>query len=505
MKKVEKIIKIIKKILTDRVETTEPGIFHKYVGAIDRENILKSAKAFGTPQYLLDQDELERKANFFIQTFREALPTAEFFYAFKCNDFPALISTVKKAGFNADVAGLFELELALKLGFDKIMFSGPGKSEEELQMAINNKDKVIINIDNVDELLRLKKLVAKANGKNKINGGKENSEKANGEKSNGEKGNGKVRISFRLNSDNALTKEWAKFGIHLTDFRKAYEMIANDEHFSWIGLHFHASGNQTPERYVKNIKLIGEYLKANFSEQELSKLEFLDIGGGFYPEDQALLTKVSEKGSIHEAIEDYSNNHNQQYGFDPYEFFLLKTAPLGVFAKKIAFYLKKYILSLNPNVILFTEPGRYIATHSTTILLKVVAAKQDCVIVDGGINMLGDYRFNEYAFPIIVNVSRPSHKFNRKIIYGSLCDPSDIWGYSYFGDSLRKGDVLAILHQGAYTFSCSWRFIKPTPPYVVLSKEELSLGKKQEAFYDRYAGCKIENEVFDQEEESSED
>jgi diaminopimelate decarboxylase len=466
MKKVDKIVDILKKILTDHVATNEPGVFHKYLGLVDRENFLKSSKALGTPQYLLDEAALRKRAEFFLSTFRKHIPECESFYAFKCNDFPSLIKILKESGFNADVAGIFELQLALKLGFEKIIFTGPGKSEEELDLVIKNSDKVILNIDNVDELIRLKKLITKI------------------------KAESKVKVSFRLNSGNQITKEWAKFGIHLSDFRSVYDLIVDDPNIIWAGIHFHASWNQDPVRYNQNIKLIGEYLKANFTKEELEPLEFIDIGGGFYPEDQATLTKESDKGYIHRIVKDYS--HHEYGAFDPYQFFLQEVKPLEQFAKSIAFYLKKYIHPLSQNLKVFTEPGRFIATHSTAILLKVIATKKECVIVDGGINMVGDYRFQDYVFPIIMNVSRPSHKFNRKIIYGPLCDPSDLWGYSFFGDTLRKGDVIAVLHQGSYTFSCAWRFIKPTAKYVILTKEkELKIGKREESFDDRYSGCEF--------------
>ena len=77
-------------------------------------------------------------------------------------------------------------------------------------------------------------------------------------------------------------------------------------------------------------------------------------------------------------------------------------------------------------------------------------------------------------------------------IFGSLCDPSDVWGYSIFGEECEKEDILVLLHQGAYTFSGAWRFIKPGAPYVVIDKNnDLKLVKKEETFEDRYSGCEF--------------
>ncbi|MBU0627714.1 MAG: hypothetical protein KKC75_00870 [Nanoarchaeota archaeon] len=459
MDKTETALGVLRKILTDEVDSDSPDVFKKYIDSLDRGGLLESVEMFGTPQYILNTDDLRKRARFFIDTFKEHIPNLDAFYAFKCNDFPFLIKILKEDGFKADVAGLFELQLALKLGFDRIIFTGPGKSIEELQLSLENSDKVIINIDNKDEFLRLKSL---------------NPSK-------------KVNVSIRINPDTKVTQTWSKFGIELIGLKDFVDMIRKEKNINLIGLHFHCSWNETSERYVKNISLIGDYLKKNFSDSELSWLEFFDIGGGFYPEDAAVLSKLSDKYDLLNMVEDEFSVSD----IDPYTFSIEKVEPLKKFAKEISESLNKNIFSINPKIKIYCEPGRFIATHSTSVLLKVIAEKDGCVIVDGGINMFGDYRFEEYAFAPIVNLSNFSSELKRKIIYGPLCDPSDLWGYSYYGNEVKKGDVLAVLHQGAYTFCCAWRFIKPIPSYIVLEGKNLYIGKEQEGFEQRYSGCKF--------------
>jgi diaminopimelate decarboxylase len=138
---------------------------------------------------------------------------------------------LKSYGYNADVAGLFELQLALKLGFTKIIFTGPGKSLEELKLAIAHKDKVIINVDNTDELDRIIGLSDKG-----------------------------VRVSIRVNPDSSVMKNWSKFGVDLKDLKGAIAKVKSSDKVKLVGLHFHSSWNDTPIRYCKNIKLIGEFL-----------------------------------------------------------------------------------------------------------------------------------------------------------------------------------------------------------------------------------------------------
>lgn len=446
---------IIKKAWDEMIETDDGSYYKEHIKrALGKSNLfLESIKRFGSPQYILDEAELGEKATFFINTFRKYVPNSEFFYAFKSNDLPYLVKVLKYAGYNADVGSLFELQLALKLGFEKIIFTSPGKSIEELKLAIANN--VIINIDNEDELERIEGLGSA------------------------------VRVSLRINSDEKIMQGWSKFGIKLENLKRVISGIKN---LKLVGLHFHCSWNATPERYCENIKLIGTYLKNNFSPEFLSKLEFLDIGGGIYPEDQATLMKFSYKADLVEMIGEFSDRRTE---FDPYKFYIEKVDSLEEFGKEISACLEEYIFNLNKDIRIYFEPGRYLNTNSTAILVKVIAKKENSVIVDGGINLIGGMDFAEYMFSPIINLSDPSFNLKRKIIYGPLCTPNDLWGYSYFGGDISNGDVLAVLQQGSYNFSRAWRFLKETAPYVVIKDGELILAKEREKFEERYFGCRF--------------
>ncbi len=461
----EEIAPIIKKMWGKRPARDDGTYFkpHLQKALGSKDMFFKAAEKFGTPLYILDESQLRKQASFFINAFRKYLPKSEFFYAFKSNDLPYLINVLKDEGFNADVGSLFELQLAIKLNFKNIIFTSPGKSIEELELAIANWDSVIVNVDNEDELDALIELA---------------------EKDRAEK---RLKISIRVNPDSELMQRWSKFGIKLEHIKRIVEKIKN-KNLDLIGFHFHCSWNDTPERYCKNIKNIGIYLKNNFSNDFLSALKFLDLGGGFYPPDQATLLKDSLKADIAGFL---SDELNKEIDFDPYLFSIEKVDPLDKFGREISDYLKKYIFSLNNNISIFFEPGRYTNINSTCILLKVIAEKENSVVVDGGINLIGGMDFAEYMFSPIINLSDPSFNLKRKIIYGPLCTPNDLWGYSYFGGNIRKGDILAVLHQGSYNFSRAWRFLKEIAPYAVIKDGKLILAKEKETFSDRYSGCKF--------------
>lgn len=453
--------KIIKKAWEEKIEIDDGSYYKNIVKEIigKRDLFLESADKFGTPQYILDEDVLKEKALFFKNTFKKYIPNSDFFYAFKSNDLPYLVNKLRLLGYGADVAGLFELKLALKVGFNKIIFTGPGKSIEELKLAIKNRDKVIINIDNEDELKNILNIIKNNKIKNKL------------------------KISLRINTNDKIMQGWSKFGIKLKDLKKIINKIKNNNKIDLTGLHFHSSWNDSPDRYCKNIKLIGDFLKNNLAE-----FEFLDIGGGIYPEDQATLTKFSHRYMLKEII---AEQQDKEIDFDFSKFSIDDVNSLDEFGKEILEYLEKYIFRFNKNIKIYFEPGRYISNNSTHILLKVIAEKGNNVIVDGGMNLIGGLDFSQYLFSPIVNISNPSLSLKKKIIYGSLCKADDLWGYSFFGNDCNKDDLLIVLMQGSYTFSRAWRLIKENAPYVVIKNNKLILTKEKEKFEERYSGCKF--------------
>jgi len=453
-------------VAREAVRADDGTAYAHVVETLDRDLMLESAAAHGTPQYFLDVDALRARARTFASTMGEHVPGTECCYAFKCNDLPALTGALREGGFHADVAGHFELELALRQGFERILFSGPGKSERELELAAANADRVIVNLDNLDEIDLLGGLVREE----------------------------KLRVGFRINTASAKGGAWWKFGFDLDELPEAIRRVDASAGLQWTGIQFHGSWNKAPAAYVAQIERITGWLAANVDAARLGTLEFFDVGGGFYPEDQAVLLQSEDRGMLLDLVGRRQGNRAEAFreaGIDPVGFQVTPVRPLDEFARAIGDAVRRHVHPIIPGATIYFEPGRYIATFATTILLKVMAVKSQGVIVDGGINMLGDYKLAEYSFAPVVNLSRPSTKLRRGTISGSLCDPADLWGYSHYGDELRVGDVVAVLHQGAYTFSGAWRFIKAVPAYVAAERGQLVVARAAETFDTRYAGCRI--------------
>ncbi len=462
------IQKGIKGIFSAELEMSDYEEFTPHVRRAigHKDNLLDCAKRFGTPLYVLDEGMLAGQTHRIIMEFGKHLPKVSVFYAFKSNDLPYLLQKLKDLGVNADVSSMFELQLALKLGFKRIIFTAPVKSDGELKFVLEHSDRVVLNVDNLDELERIVRLAGWRQPKKPL------------------------KVCFRLNPLGS-GGAWPKFGLSLDDFRIAAGVVMENKSLKWAGVHFHSSWNQTPDAHVENIRLISRFLRANFNIAELSSIEFIDIGGGYLPEGTGALFSASTRGKIIEkTIERHEKLPELREVFR--EVYREKQADISEFASRIGFTLRQELIGplARDDLEVWLEPGRFISSQSTYILLGVASAGKGRVMVDGGINLIGGANF-EFEFYPVINLSRPSIKRRKATIYGPLCDPEDHWGFSYFGDPCQKGDILAVMNQGAYTFSTAWRWQRPTAAYAAFSGNRITLAKQEETFDQRYAGCRF--------------
>ncbi|MEK7172368.1 MAG: hypothetical protein AAB740_00100 [Patescibacteria group bacterium] len=358
-----------------------------------------------SPFFIFDKKQLSLSFNQFADAFADILPKENIFYAIKSNSYLPLVQEVVKLGGSLDVSSSGELTMALQCGAKKILFSGPGKTLSDLNLAISNREKVIINIDSFNELAKLGELTNK--NKTAVEAG--------------------VRIFIK-----EVHGKWSKFGIDLTDLKKFFQVAQKYRYLDLCGIQCHMSWNKNSQPYKKAIKIISVYLKENFTEKALAKFKFIDFGGGFLPDN--------DKGC---QLEDYSS---------------------GI---KIA--IQKNLTPILKSVEYFTEPGRIINYAAMHFLFTIVDVKnKGLAIADAGTNAFGvDTGGFEY-FPLI-NLTNPSSKEIPFEIHGSLCTPYDIWGQSCYASKIKEGDIILAPSQGAYTLSLAQNFIRPIPPVYELS------------------------------------
>lgn len=383
------------------------------------------------PLYLLESAVLTERAGQFQQAFRQTLPEVGFYYAMKSNNHPAMAATLLGAGFGLDVSSGLELEMALSLGAQDIVFSGPGKTRAELELACGHLDRVTVLMDSFGELDRLAAIAARHATP--------------------------VRAGVRLTTNpNGL---WRKFGILPADLGRFLERAASHRHIAMQGLQFHTSWNLTPAAQIDFIQGLGVIL-ASLPQAYRQQIKFIDIGGGYWPPQGDWLQEAgTPAGMVQKAMGRTPGSTQAHYR--------LPALPINTFAAQLGAAIREHLLAVVPCRICF-EPGRWLCNDAMHLLLSVVDKKQpDLVITDAGTNAVGWERFETDYFPIL-NLSRPALQERVCDILGALCTPHDVWGYNYWGQDIQPGDILLIPTQGAYTYSLRQQFIKPLPEVVII-------------------------------------
>ena len=134
---------------------------HFYIENVSTERI---AKKYGTPSYVYSHNKIKDNINNFKKYFKTINPLICF--SVKSNSNLKILSIINKLGLGADVVSKGELMRALKAGIrpNKIVFSGVGKTIDELKFAVSKKI-LLINAESENEIIEIEK-IAKRNKKN---------------------------------------------------------------------------------------------------------------------------------------------------------------------------------------------------------------------------------------------------------------------------------------------------------------------------------------------------
>jgi diaminopimelate decarboxylase len=413
--------------------TLEKEELHAYIRPFieEAEAFLSLLDQHGSPLYILDEPAFRNRSKRFTDAFGRYFSDFKAYLAVKCNHHPTLADAAVESGLGLDVSSGVELEMGLSRGCTDILFSGPGKTDAELALAAEHQDKITVLIDSFAELGRLESTARQKKCS--------------------------IRCGVRL-----CTEEkglWRKFGISLSALEAFLTTAAKYPHIDIAGLQFHTSWNRHPDRQTAFIRRLGETL-SGFTPSLLSLIRFIDIGGGYWPSrGEWLHFAGTAQGRLFQSLPLSARSLQAHYKLD--------AAGIDTFAQKISEAMKAHIFPLVP-VAVKAEPGRWLCDDAMHLLLTVIDKKaDDLVVADGGMNTVGWERFETDYAPII-NLSRPSNVERKCQIFGSLCTPHDIWGYTYFGQGIEPGDALLIPGQGAYTYSLRQNFIKPLPRVVKL-------------------------------------
>jgi len=192
----------------------ERGRLH--VGGCD---VIEVAREYGTPAYIVAEDDLRARARQFSEAFAALHDRIELVFATKAFPCTAVLRLFADEGYGCDVASGGELALALRAGVDptRIHLHGNAKSEAEIAEALEAGIGDVV-VDNFDDIEKLERLVA---GTQSV----------------------QVRITPDVAGDThaAISTGQAdsKFGFGLDEAREAIDRIERARHLELTGLHAH--------------------------------------------------------------------------------------------------------------------------------------------------------------------------------------------------------------------------------------------------------------------------
>jgi len=388
---------------------------------------------FATPSYIYSKQRITDNFKNFEAAFKDKKHLICF--AVKANSNLAILNLLAKNGAGFDIVSGGELRRVLAAKGDprKIVFSGVGKTSEEIKLAIETNI-LAFNIESEDELSRIQEIAKSLNKK--------------------------ASISIRVNPNvDANTHPYIstglkenKFGVSEACAFDLYKRAKKFDSISIEGIDCHIGSQITDLKPFEDSirKLIALVDKL---ELEGIKIKHMDIGGG-----------------IGVSYEDE------------------KTIAFNEYAKVVA------TLTKDRDIKILLEPGRAIMADAGVIMTKVEYVKKDQVknfaIIDAAMNDL--MRPSLYgAFHKILNVSDTTEKKLNFDIVGPICETGDFIGKDRMM-SIEPNNILVILDAGAYAMSMSSNYnSRPRLYELMIDKDKIHVIREKESFDDLIKGERL--------------
>lgn len=362
---------------------------------LDRSLCLAVAREFGSPTYLYFAEQIVQNFKAYEAGFNNY--PHQICYAVKANSNLSILKLLAEQGSGFDIVSVGELKRVLAAGGDpkKIVYSGVGKSKDDLEFALN-AGIGCFNIESLAEVTMLHDVAKKL---------------------------GVIApVSLRINPNvDAKTHPYIstglkenKFGIQMDDAEAMYETMAAMPHLAIHGIDFHI-GSQLTEIAPYEEALDLTLAMIDRLRAKGITLKHLDIGGGLgiRYEDETLI--------------------------DPAVWLQMAIAKIG-----------------ERNLTLYIEPGRSIVGDAGILLTEVILTKENegkhFAVVNAAMNDLIRPALYD-AWMNIVNLSEHDDAQTENYdIVGPICETGDFLGKNR-ALALKAGDILAVTHAGAYGFT----------------------------------------------------
>jgi diaminopimelate decarboxylase len=395
------------------------------VGGCD---VIELAEEFGTPAYVMAEDDLRTRARAFSRAAgRAGHPQTNVVFASKALPCTAVLRVFAEEGLWCDVASAGELQLALNAGFlaERIVLHGNAKSEAELRMALHRKVGLIV-VDNFDEIDRLARLVN------------------DGELRDGDPQPVLVRatpdVRGQTHEKISTGQADSKFGFAMDEVGIAIEQIEAIAGLRLRGVHTHI-GSQLLD--------LEPFRKAAAELSKLGEFPVWDLGGGLgvaYTEDQEPPSIEDYLAAVIDAAAEHLGAHSQ----------------------------------------LLIEPGRALVANAGVTLYSVESVKRNVstwVAVDGGMS--------DNLRPMLYGAVYEAHVADRFggatpcVLAGKHCESGDVIVRAALLDDPRAGDVIVTPATGAYGFAMASNYNGvPRPPVIFCRDGDARVVVRRESFED---------------------
>ena len=390
-------------------------------------------KKYGTPSYVYSKKTIKENTKAYVNSFTNRRNLACF--AVKSLSNLSILKIIKDAGCGFDIVSGGELHRVLSIGADpkKVIFSGVGKTKNEIQQGINNGI-LSFNVESESELYRIEKIADDIESP--------------------------APISIRINPDidsgghDYITtgRKGDKFGI--SDKRKVVDLCKHahqSKNLKIVGLACHIGSQILDlEGFIKSADKIFE-LADELKNFDIS-LEFLDLGGGLgisYENEvpPSPLELIS-------CLEDKFKNRRER---------------------------------------LILEPGRSISANAGVLLTRVEYIKDNFLIVDAAMNDL--LRPSLYkAHHNVCNVEDKKDNFKKWTVVGPVCESSDFLAKNASLD-VHEDDLIVVKNAGAYGFVMASNYnSRPKACEILVDGNQSKIIRQRETLDDLLEKEKIEND-----------
>lgn len=383
------------------------------------------AKAYGTPLYVYDGGAMRRA---YQQLAHAVSGFAEVYYSIKANPNPHVARVFAEAGAGLEIASGAEFRAARAAGCapERILFAGPGKSAEELALAIENGVGEI-HLESFEEIAHVARIAANLARD--------------------------IHVAVRINPISSarggamqMGGRPAQFGFDEEAIDSVLETVGAHPRLRLGGVHVF-SGTQILDADILAAQWEHSISLAARIAARLDKpLETIDLGGGL-----GIPYHTGDK--------------------------ILDLARLAAVSRSLRDKLEADPLLRDARVIL--EPGRFLAGSAGIYLMAVRSVKMSrgtrFVVCDGGMHHhlaasgnLGQIVKRDY--PILAAGKMQVADRTPCSVVGPLCTPLDTLGRTTSLPQVAEGDLIAVLQSGAYGLTASpLGFLShPTPAEVMV-------------------------------------